>query len=316
MKEILKSEVEEISVIEDKNVNLSLRTKESLKAKFKDVEGQTDNDKLIKLLELYNKFQATQDKFSIDDNLAVIDKAMNTIQSQIKAITSSVNQYETTLYENYIVGVSEELNTVREEIENEEMLNVKIFNSLKENEMLNEKLQKAEEEKTKIKTKLLELEEENKNCISLNNSLVSKENDYINKLIEKDAVINSKSIENNNLINAYEIKLNELEAKYKAEMDKLINKINVIEKDRAVIEKEKENLISQNTDLKADIEQIKKESKSDIKLLEKEHRNEIKALENEIKELEKQNAKLEAKTEMLEAKKTEKKTENKTKKQD
>jgi len=65
---------EQIELIEDKSANLSMRTKESLKAEFKNVDGATDNDKLVRLLELHRKFQATQDKFSIDTNLDVIDE--------------------------------------------------------------------------------------------------------------------------------------------------------------------------------------------------------------------------------------------------
>ena len=48
---------------EDKNAKLQVRTKASLVNEFKSIEGTTDNDKLVKLLELYRRFESTRDKF-------------------------------------------------------------------------------------------------------------------------------------------------------------------------------------------------------------------------------------------------------------
>ena len=84
---------------EDKNAKLQVRTKASLVSEFKNIEGVTDNDKLVKLLELYRKFESTQDKFNVDNNLDVIDKAIATLNSQLNAIVTSVNQYERSLNE-------------------------------------------------------------------------------------------------------------------------------------------------------------------------------------------------------------------------
>ena len=46
---------QEIQQEEDKNAKLQVRTKASLVNEFKSIEGTTDNDKLVKLLELYRR---------------------------------------------------------------------------------------------------------------------------------------------------------------------------------------------------------------------------------------------------------------------
>ena len=63
------SMIEEVNIDQDKPTTLSVRTKESLKIAFKEINGNTDNDKLIKLLELHEEFQRTEDKFTIGTNL-------------------------------------------------------------------------------------------------------------------------------------------------------------------------------------------------------------------------------------------------------
>ena len=50
------SMIEEVNIDQDKPTTLSVRTKESLKIAFKEINGNTDNDKLIKLLELHEEF--------------------------------------------------------------------------------------------------------------------------------------------------------------------------------------------------------------------------------------------------------------------
>lgn len=267
---------EQIELIEDKNATLQVRTKESLRDTFKSIDGATDNDKLIKLLDLYKKFQATQDKFSIDANLDVIDKAFNTITSQLKAISSGVNQYERTLNETYIVDVADEMKLLKEQIESEEVLNARIINLEKELELLN----KRAEQNIKIiedsKIKIEQLEASNKNYIALNSELVSKENNYINQLREKDNTINFKDVENNNLVNDYENKLKSLEEQYKA---------NIVDLEKEQMKKDLEidnlknnilNIEKQNEKLESEIEALRKEHKKDIKDIEKEYKAELK----------------------------------------
>ena len=121
---------------EDKNAKLQVRTKASLVSEFKSIEGVTDNDKLVKLLELYRKFESTQDKFNVDGNLDVIDKAIATLNSQLSAIVTSVNQYERSLSEKYITGFGEQLLELKTDIEQEEILQSKIIKLERENEEL------------------------------------------------------------------------------------------------------------------------------------------------------------------------------------
>lgn len=267
---------EQIELIEDKNANLSMRTKESLKAEFKNVDGATDNDKLVRLLELHRKFQATQNKFSIDTNLDVIDKAFATITSQLKAISSVVNQYERTLNETYIVDVADEMKLLKEQIESEEVLNARIISLEKELETAT----KRAEQNIKIiedsKIKIEQLEASNKNYIALNSELVSKENNYINQLREKDNIINSKDVENNNLVNDYENRLKSLEEQYKA---------NIVDLEKEQMKKDleinnlKNNILNaekQSEKLGNEIEALRKEHKKDIKDIEKEYKAELK----------------------------------------
>ena len=267
---------EQIELIEDKNTNLSMRTKESLKAEFKNVDGATDNDKLVRLLELHRKFQATQDKFSIDANLDVIDKAFNTITSQLKAISSGVNQYERTLNETYIVDVADEMKLLKEQIESEEVLNARIINLEKELELLNKRAEQNIKIVEDSKIKIEQLEASNKNYIALNSELVSKENNYINQLREKDNTINFKDVENNNLVNDYENKLKSLEEQYKA---------NIVDLEKEQMKKDLEidnlknnilNIEKQNEKLESEIEALRKEHKKDIKDIEKEYKAELK----------------------------------------
>lgn len=316
---------EQIEQIEDKNTNLSMRTKEILKTEFKAIEGSTDNDKLVRLLELYRKFQATQDKFNIDTNLDVIEKAFGTITSQLNAISSSVNQYERTLNENYIVNVADEMKLLKEQIENEEVLNARIISLEKELELLNKRYEDKENIVFQSKEKIERLEADNKELINKNSDFVHKENDYINQLREKDNEINSKGLEINKLTNDYENKLKSLEEQYKAKIEQLENtnkatvkefenKLTEADKEKAVLESKIESLMSvetnlnaENKELKASIELLRKEAKEDIKELEKEHKNEIKALEKEVSQAKEtnntkalENAKLESKIENLE----------------
>lgn len=267
---------EQIELIEDKNTNLSMRTKESLKAEFKNVDGATDNDKLVRLLELHRKFQATQDKFSIDANLDVIDKAFNTLKSQLGAIATSVNQYERTMNENYVVAVADEMKLLKEQIESEEVLNARIINLEKELELLNKRAEQNIKIVEDSKIKIEQLEASNKNYIALNSELVSKENNYINQLREKDNEINSKGLEINKLTNDYENKIKSLEEQHKADMVALEKE--QMKKDLE-IDNLKNNILNiekQNEKLESEIEALRKEHKKDIKDIEKEYKAELK----------------------------------------
>lgn len=267
---------EQIELIEDKNTNLSMRTKESLKNEFKAIEGSTDNDKLVRLLELYRKFQSTQDKFNIDTNLDVIEKAFCTITSQLNAITTSVNQYERTLNENYIVNVADEMKLLKEQIESEEVLNARIITLEKELELLNKRFEEKEKVVYQSKEKIERLEADNKELINKNSDFVHKENDYINQLREKDNEVNSKGLEINQLTNDYENKIKSLEEQHKADIVALEKE--QMKKDLE-IDNLKNNILNaekQSEKLVNEIETLRKEHKKEIKDIEKEYKAELK----------------------------------------
>ncbi len=275
-REIANATNEQIELIEDKNTNLSMRTKESLKTEFKAIEGSTDNDKLVRLLELYRKFQSTQDKFNIDTNLDVIEKAFSTITSQLDAITTSVNQYERTLNETYIIGVADEMKLLKEQIESEEVLNARIITLEKELELLNKRFEEKEKVVYQSKEKIEKLEADNKELINKNSDFVHKENDYINQLRKKDNIINSKDTEMNRLVNEHENKTNSLEEKYKANIVNLEKE--QMKKDLEIenLQKSVTNIEKRNEKLVSDIETLRKEHKKDIKDIEKEYKAELK----------------------------------------
>lgn len=293
--------------IEDKNTILTIRTKESLKETFKNIDANTDNEKLISLLEIYKKFQDTQEKFNISMNLDSIEKAFNTIKSQVLAIETATNQYERTLNQTYIVDIADEMKLVKEQIENEEILNAKITNLEKSLETSTKELEDKEQIILQNKEKIENLEVDNNKYIALNNELVSKESDYVNQLREKDNEINSKRLEINQLVNTYEEKMKSLEEQYKANLKEFEDKLIEYDKVKLVIENKIENLLNnisnldnENKELKDNVERLRKEHKLEIKELEKEHKSEIKELEknNNILILEK--TKLEAQIENLE----------------
>lgn len=64
-------------------------------------------------------------------NLDTIEKAFNIIKSQVLAIETATNEYERTLNQTYIVDIADEMKLVKEQIENEDILNANIKNIYK-----------------------------------------------------------------------------------------------------------------------------------------------------------------------------------------
>lgn len=257
---------------------MSLRTKENLKAEFKSIEGITDNDRLVKLLELYRKFQLTQNNFSIDDNLDVIEKAFDTIKVQLNAISSSVNQYERTLNETYVIDIANEMKLLKEQIQNEDILNSKILSLKMDLDILNEKHKKKDILLIELQNRLKEIEISNSDYLALNNQLVSKENDYINQLREKDIIINLKDTDINKLINEYESKLVYLKEKNELSIKDYESKVNRLDKENAVLKANIKSIENENKELKNRVDFINKESKDKIK----DYKNKIENLENQL----------------------------------
>lgn len=271
---------ENIELMKDKNTNLSLRTKESLKAEFKSIEGVTDNDKLVKLLELYRKFQSTQSNFSIDANLNVIEKAFDTIKSQVKAISSSVNQHEITLNETYVEGIADEMKLLKEQIQKEDVLNLKIEKLEKELDILNKKCEEKDELFIENQEKIKKLGDFNNKYLALNNELVNKENNYINQLREKDNIISSKDTKINEIKNEYESKLRSLEQEKESSIKEHESKVVELDKENAVLKANIKNAEGKN-----------KELENRVKLINTESKNKIEECKIKIEELEKQLAK-------------------------
>ena len=304
---------------EDKNAKLQVRTKASLVSEFKSIEGVTDNDKLVKLLELYRKFESTQDKFNVDGNLDVIDKAIATLNSQLNAIVTCVNQYERSLSEKYITGFGEQLVELKADIEQEEILQSKIITLQKENEEL---LANSVENETTINAlneKITMLEAENNKYIAINTEVVNKENNYINQLREKDNTITEKELELRDLKAEHNTKISELEGGFKKQLGELQDKLELANKEHlkqikeieskhkeevnklqeeleeanknhakniAEIDKEKSVLETKVVNLEDNIDTLKAEKEAlntNIKEIRQQHKAELKATETEHK---------------------------------
>ena len=211
----------EIQQEEDKNAKLQVRTKASLVAEFKNIDGVTDNDKLVKLLELYRKFESTRDTFNVDSNIDAIDKAIATLNSQLNAIITSVNQHERTLNEKYVEGFGEQLLELKSDIEQEEILQAKIIKLEKSNEDLLDNKEKNEIQINELNEKIVMLEQENNKYIALNTEIVARENNYINQIHEKDNLLTQKELELRDLESESSRKIEMLESEHSKEFVKM-----------------------------------------------------------------------------------------------
>lgn len=311
---------------EDKNAKLQVRTKASLVNEFKSIEGTTDNDKLVKLLELYRRFESTRDKFNVDNNLDTIDKAIATLNSQLSAIVTSVNQYERSLNKRYVEGFGEQLLELKTDIEQEEILQSKIIKLEKENEELLANSSKNETLISELNEKITELEGENNKYIALNLEVVNKENNYINKLHDKDNTIAEKELEIRDIKAEADAKITALEDNFKEQLGELQDKLEETNKEHikqfdevnnkhkeeinklqeeleeankkhikeiAEIDKDKSILQTKIDSLENSVDTLKSEKEAlntNIKEIRQQHKAELKATETEhkkeIKELE------------------------------
>lgn len=295
--------------IEDKNTSITIRTKESLKDAFKSIEANTDSDKLVKLLQLYEKFQATQDKFTIASNLDIIDKAMKTITSQINAIATATNQYERTLEEKYIVNIANDMQLLKEQIQNEEILTAKIISLENNIDKLNADILAAEATNESLKASIDTLQADNNKYIALNTDLVAKENDYVNKLREQDKEINNKQKEINEIIANHKedieiiksqcnTKISILEEQYEISIKEYKDKLVEADKDNAILQTKIESLAANNEEYKSTIDTMKNEHKADIDNLKQAHKAAKDVYEVDIKEYKLEIEKLKSKIEL------------------
>lgn len=262
---------QEIQQEEDKNAKLQVRTKASLVNEFKSIEGTTDNDKLVKLLELYRRFESTRDKFNVDNNLDTIDKAIATLNSQLSAIVTSVNQYERSLSEKYITGFGEQLLELKTDIEQEEILQSKIIKLEKENEELLANSSKNETLISELNEKITELEGENNKYIALNLEVVNKENNYINKLHDKDNTIAEKELEIRDIKAEADAKITALEENFKEQLGELQDKLELANKEHFKQIKEIESKHKEEVNkLQEDIEEANKKYAKELADMDKE----------------------------------------------
>jgi predicted nucleic acid-binding Zn-ribbon protein len=268
---------------EDKNAKLQVRTKASLVSEFKNIEGVTDNDKLVKLLELYRKFESTQDKFNVDNNLDVIDKAIATLNSQLNAIVTSVNQYERSLNERYIDGFGEQLVELKADIEKEEILQSKIITLEKSNQELLSNSLENETTISELNEKITMLEAENNKYIGLNAEIVARENNYINQLHEKDNIITKKELELRDLKSEHNTKITELEDEFKKQLGELQDKLELANKEHF-----------------KQLEEVNNKHKKDINKLQEELEEVSKKHIKEISEMDKDKSVLQTKIDSLE----------------
>ena len=297
------SELEEVI---DKEASLSLRTKESLKVEFKSIDGKTDNEKLVKLLELHRKFQEKQDIFNIDNYMNSIDKSLENIHIQFNAITKAVNQEHENMISTYVIGTADELKLLKSEIENEEVINAKTIKLEKEIELLQKRFEEKERIALSYKDKVLNLESERNDLLLKNSTLIKKESEYINQLRKIESVISSRENEITKLDNVYEKQLKVIKEEYQSKLEKnridssiIVKELNesliLVDKQKAVLENNITYLEKENKVLENRVEAIIKESREEIRILEKENNliyiskakleSKIENLEKQIKEL-------------------------------
>lgn len=307
--------VEQIEITKTNTVvPISARVFASDKKIFKEEMSGTDSEKLRKLIEVYEKHKENEDNFDLNKEMSYIQKAVDTIISNLNSITRNVNQRETTLREKYVDGFGEQLREIESRLIEEEVLQARITNLENSNQNLLADKEKNETKISELNEKITGLEQENNKYIALNTEIVSRENNYISQLHEKDNALAEKELQLRDLKSenikkiaeleeSYKVKLQELQNELEQTNKKYVNSIAEANKEKSVMETkidslqenieglktEKDNL---NTDMKELREQHKAEItaketgyKQEIKLAEDKLEIERKALDDKVKEL-------------------------------
>lgn len=280
--------------IEDRRAKLQLWTTEKYKEEFKKFEGTTDNEKLINILEIANKYKDKVDNFSIKSDVDIIERAFKSISTKLANIQDSVNMYE----EDLVKSSMEQLIEIKNSIIKEEVLNSKIIQIEKERDTFEERLKKEENILYSCQNRIKELEESNRSLTQKNSDLVHSESENTKLLVEKEAQINNINKENDkylkdlNLI--YDNNLKEKDGKIKEIEDKLKKQENehkeeIVNKDKekigllGQIDKYKNLLEVSNTDLEAkkqELEETRTKQQTDMENIRQKHLNEIEKLRN------------------------------------
>ena len=298
--------VEQIEITKtNTTVPISARVFAHDKKVFKEEMEGTDSEKLRKLIEAYQKQKATEDSFSLNKEMVYIQKAVDTIVSNLNAINRNVNEHEIYLQEKYTEGFGEELREIESRLVGEEVLQARIVNLENSNQSLLTDKEKSEIKISELNEKIATLEEDNSKYIALNSEIVNKENNYINQIHEKDALITEKELQIRDLEAESSKKIAELEEDYKKQLQKLQANLEQVNKKYAssIAEADKEKSIMEtkivslegniqdlksekdtlNTTLKEAREQYKQELKdTEIKDIETGYKQEMKELENKL----------------------------------
>lgn len=294
-------EVEQIEVTKTNAVvPISARVFASDKKIFKEEMSGTDSEKLRKLIEVYEKHKENEDSFDLNKEMSYVQKAVDTIVSNLNAINRNINQHEIYLQEKYVDGFGEELREIESRLVGEEILQARIISLEKSNEDLLSIKEKSEAKINELNEKITGLEQENNKYIALNTEIVNKENNYINQIHEKDALITEKELQLRDLKSEHKNKLEELEESYKKQLQELQNELeqankqhvdNMAEasKEKAVLETKVSNLEENIAELKtekdvlnATMKEAREQHKVDLKSKNEEHKQEVKALEDKF----------------------------------
>lgn len=294
--------VEQVEITKtNTTVPFSARVLESDKKMFKEVMEGTDSEKLRKLIQAYEKQKATEDSFTLTKEITYIQKAVDTIVSNLNAINRNVNQQEIMLREKYVEGFGSELKEIESRLEAEEILQARIVNLENINENLLADKEKNETKIDELNEKIEGLEEDNSKYVALNTEIVARENSYINQMREKDTLLTQKELELRDLETENNKKLIELEENYKKQLQELqaeleqtnkqhIDSMAEASKEKAVLETKVSNLQENIEDLKAEkdtlnanLKEIREQYKVDLKAKETEYKQEIKDVEDKFK---------------------------------
>lgn len=294
-------QVEQIEITKtNATVPFSARVLESDKKMFKEVMEGTDSEKLRKLIQAYEKQKENEDSFSLNKEMTYIQRAVDTIVSNINAIHRNVNQQEIMLRERYVDGFGEELREIESRLTEEEVLQARIINLESSNESLLSIKEKSEAQISQLSEKIATLEEENNKYIALNLEIVNKENNYINQLHEKDNMLAEKELQLRDLQAEYDKKLEQLEENYKKQLQELqaeleqankkyASSIAEADKEKSVMETKIVSLEGNIQDLKSEkdtlnttLKEAREQHKAEIKDIETGYKQEIKELENKL----------------------------------
>jgi chromosome segregation ATPase len=295
------NEVEQIEITKtNTTVPFSARVHESDKRKFKEEMIGTDSEKLRKLIEAYEKQKENEDSFTLTKEITYIQRAVDTIVSNLNAINRNVNEQEVYLREKYVEGFGEQLKEIESRLTGEEILQARITNLENINQNLISDKEKNEVKIDELNEKIEGLEEENTKYVALNTEIVSRENNYISQLHEKDNALAEKELQLRDLKSenikkiaeleeSYKVKLQELQNELEQTNKKYVNSIAEANKEKSVMETKIDSLQENVEGLKlekdvlnATLKEAREQYKAEIKDIETGYKQEMKELENKL----------------------------------